>query len=139
MNPLKLPWVATSGSQAQQKPAATGARPYLGKRIETSNSAKLVQHIDIECRGISSRSGVMHVEYVPGQALKRYLSQLNLKHTAIYAAVYDTQRPARGRLRLTYVPEADSHILICPPSYGLATALQKTSVDVYQLMSKMKE
>ena len=95
--------------------------------------------IRVEVRGLSaSNSGSYAADYETGKSLGRYLAQLGLKYTAIYAAIYDRTHPDRGRLRMTYVPQSDSQITIGPAAVGLNSHLQRAKADAWELMAKMK-
>ena len=131
MNPLGLP------SAIKFKPVALPKLP-----VRPQPPAQVVEkrpQLVVEVRGLSvSNSGRYVADYEDGKKLGHYLSAMGLKYTAIYAAVYDRAHPERGRLRMTYVPQADSHIAIGPAQVGLNSHKQRAQADAWELMAKMK-
>jgi hypothetical protein len=140
MNPLKNPW--SCKKKPVVSPASTmGPRRFLGVRTEVREQSKETPgpKITIEVRAIQSGINGLHVLlYQPGQQLRHYLRALKILKPAMHAGMYDQAHLEHGRLRIRYVVQPDSHILISPGALGIAGQYQRVQVDVYDLMKRMK-
>ena len=131
MNPLSLPSSIKAKTTALPR---LPVRPQLPVPV-VEKKPQLV----VEVSGLSaSNSGRYVADYEDGKKLGYYLSEMGLKYAAIYAAVYDRTRPERGRLRMTYIPHAESQIAIGPAQVGLNSHKQRAQADAWELMAKMK-
>ena len=135
MNPLNLPdW------KKPKLPEKKGGRnASLGLKSEAVIiDAGAKHHVTIEVRGTKGvHPGAYKLAYEEGRPLGDYLRRLRLKRTACYSAVYDIKAENQGRLRMTYVPSKDSHIVIGSSALGVATQFQRSSVDAQHVAAKM--
>lgn len=135
VNPLSLP----NWKKPKEEPKIIGRNVSLGPKGETviiDKDAK--HHVVIEVRGVKgTHPGAYKVAYQEGQSLGVYLRRLRLKRTACYSAVYDIKATDRGRLRMTYIPNKGSHIVIGSSAIGVATQFQRSSVDAQRVAANM--
>jgi len=134
MNPLSIPF-----AKKPKRPSADSVPSYLGLRNEVvRDSESAEQKIKIQVSSIKGQTDATYeVEYVPGAPLKEYLDNLKLKHAAIYAAIRDYSDLSLGRLRLHYVPNERSHIVLGPPRVSSALEYQRSSVDAMAVAQRM--
>ena len=136
MNPLSLPW----GNKRKEVPISGPPVPnYIGLRNEVARANVGVQHrVTIEIRGIKGMANSQYVlEYSAGSSLKHYLHQLKLQNAAVHSAVRDLTNMEKGRLRLSYVPAENAHIVLGNPDMSSVHHLQRSSVDTNQVMARM--
>jgi hypothetical protein len=135
VNPLSLP----NWKKPKEEPKITGRNVSLGPKGETviiDKDAK--HHVIIEVRGAKGvHPGSYKLAWQEGCSLGGYLRRLRLKRAACYSAVYDINAKNRGRLRMTYVPNKDSHIVIGSSALGVATQFQRSSVDAQRVATNM--
>lgn len=95
-------------------------------------------HVVIEVRGTKGvHPGIYKLAWQEGQRLGDYLRRLRLKRIACYSAVYDINAKDRGRLRMSYIPTKDSHIVIGSSALGVSTQFQRSSVDAQRVAANM--
>lgn len=137
LNPLDLPnW---KKRKKPELPTLGRSMSHLGLKAEViivDKDAK--HHVIIEVRGVKGAvPGKYKVAYRKGCSLGIYLRRLRLKRTACYSAVYDINNKNRGRLRLTYVPTENSHIVIGSGALGVSTQFQRSSIDAQRVAVQM--
>jgi hypothetical protein len=137
LNPLHLPdW---KEKKEPELPARNKRASHLGLRTEVTIVDKDAEHhIIIEVRGVKgTHPGKYKVAYVRGRKLGAYLRRLRLKRAACYSAVYDITNGKKGRLRMTYVPAKNSHIVLGSASLGVSSQFQRSSIDAQQVAVRM--
>lgn len=135
MNPLSLPdW-----KKPKEKDPRTGNNQSLGLKAEAVMFDKDAKHhVVIEVRGTKGvHPGIYKLAWQEGQRLGDYLRRLRLKRIACYSAVYDINAKDRGRLRMSYIPTKDSHIVIGSSALGVSTQFQRSSVDAQRVAANM--
>jgi hypothetical protein len=136
MNPLGIPkW---GKKKLPEEDVSRGRNVSFGVRGETVElNRDAEEYITVEVRVDSIPHGEYRMEYLPGVPLGIYLRRLRLKRVACYSAVYDLKSDNRGRLRMTYLPKPQSHILIGKATIGTATSMQRSSVDAQRSAALM--
>jgi len=135
VNPLFIP----NWERPPEKDSYKGNNQSLGLKTETVLIDKDAEHhVVIEVRSAKGvHPGVYKLAWKKGQPLGEYLRRLRLKRAACYSAVYDLSAKNRGRLRMSYVPNKDSHIVIGSSALGVASQFQRSSVDAQRVAAKM--
>jgi len=134
MNPLSIPW------GAQDKPVARSPVPnFIGLRNEVARqNQNLARRITIELQGLAGRpNGRYDLEYSAGASLRHYFHQLKLQHAAAHSSVRDLTNPEAGRLRSSYVPAENSHIVLGNPKVSSMLHLQRTNHDAQSIAARM--
>lgn len=135
MNPLSLPdW-----NKPKEEDPRTGNNQSLGLKAEAVMLDKDAKHhVVIEVRGAKGvHPGVYKLAWQEGRPLGDYLRRLRVKRAACYSAVYDINAKNRGRLRMSYIPNQDSHIVIGSSALGVANQFQRSSVDAQRVAANM--
>ncbi len=136
MNPLSLPdWNKKKPEALSRDKRAS----HLGLKAEVTIIDKDAEHhVVIEVRGAKGvHPGKYKLAYKKGCNLGDYLRRLRLKRVACYSAVYDISNKNRGRLRMTYIPNKESHIVMGPGSLGVSTQFQRSSIDAQRVAARM--
>jgi hypothetical protein len=138
VNPLNIPkWGAKEPKPELPVSPKRSTSFGIKKEVVLADSSS-EKHVVIEVRSAQgAHPGLYKVAYRKGFTLGQYLRKLRLKRAACYSAVYDLSRKTGGRVRLSYVPNDKSHIVIGSGSLGVAGKHQRTSSDAQRLASRM--
>lgn len=81
--------------------------------------------------------GTFKIPYHEGWDLRMYLRDARSLAYAIRKAVYDTNQPERGRLRLNHIPAPGAKIYIGSANWSPVAHLQRTNHDAERLARNM--
>lgn len=134
MNPLDLPFGKKPKVEPGEKiPHFIGVR---NEAVRDDSEAEL--SITIIVRGLKGfPSGEYKLKWESGSSLGHYLSRLRMKSIAIRSAVRNERDLEAGRLRMNYVPEPGSRIIVSNARLSSVAHLQRSNHNAETVARKM--